>query len=829
VSLFLCYFEETKETPKIFLYRINEVVNCVGFVGSLIECVTTMSYHANSSFEEGAPDSTEPERFRNHFHLQDQPHHNSPSRSPPPPPPPPHLSSHSPKHTQSHPYEPSFPPAQSSSDFYDSRVTPANPPTQQFHPSAHPDSIFSHNDRQARDVSSEARRHRNSSSSRSINRQEYSQAQPASRSSTRRKSVGQPFAGAQSGYDQEYTHLERPTGSYNPIMSPRGGEHEIERSGDDTMQQSLSGMDTPVNQRSYVAGDWRNSVAPSESGYGPQRPGETARHLRQQGSYSSSTLPFAGGAATPGSITPNLGSSDIAGQRIPLMDSQHRPVSGAQYPYHDSPYQTSSLHFGPQASQADIDPQNIADDGDDGFMPQPKRKSMLGKKGSPPNNTTRGAAVEGSGAPPAGGLMATLGGLAGRQSMTPASSGAYDPVAQPDHPWNNGDGGQSRVEKSEWLSREKEVKTRKRWLVIILVGILILLTIVGAIVGGILGSRSAGNSGGGGGSQAGSSGVPGSSVNNAQTDTATNGDLNKDSAEIKRLMNNEKLHKVFPAIDYTPWGTQYPLCLTYPPSQNNITRDMAVLSQLTNAVRLYGTDCNQTEMLLHSIDRLGLDSMKVWLGVWIETNTTTNDRQLDKMYKILKETRDHSIFKGVIVGNEALYRAGQDKAASQKGLIDILKKVKSNFTSLGYDLPVATSDLGDNWDGTLVDAVDAVMSNIHPFFAGVPVEEAAGWTWSFWQNKDIPLTKGSDKPQIISETGWPSGGGNDCGTATTKCPTPDSGSVAGVKQMNIFMDDFVCQAMKNGTDYFWSVDFFFNLMCLVVQSMERRSADSFGF
>ena len=45
------------------------------------------------------------------------------------------------------------------------------------------------------------------------------------------------------------------------------------------------------------------------------------------------------------------------------------------------------------------------------------------------------------------------------------------------------------------------------------------------------------------------------------------------------------------------------------------TRDIAVLSQLTNTIRLYGTDCNQTEMTLHSIKALNVP-MKVWLGVW---------------------------------------------------------------------------------------------------------------------------------------------------------------------------------------------------------------------
>jgi exo-beta-1,3-glucanase (GH17 family) len=556
--------------------------------------------------------------------------------------------------------------------------------------------------------------------------------------------------------------------------------------------QSFPVSEASSSRRSYVLADSTHPSTSPDPAYLSQRPPDTPRHIRPQGSFSSSTLPIAAGAATPGSITPIILPSDGSGQSFPLTDYQSRPGPASQSPYHDSPYQNSSLNFAPQVSEANIDPQNIADDGDDGFMPEPKRKSMLGKR-SPSGNEAGTSAAAGGVA--AGGIMGALGGLAARKQKTQASSTAYDPLAHTGTGGSRDAEGQGAAEKSEWLSRQTTGNNKMRWVVGSAIGVVVLLAIVGGIIGGVFGARAASKSNG--------NGAPAGSLNNANDDIAANGDLNKNSAEIKALMNNPALHKVFPAMDYTPWGTQYPLCMKFPPSQNNITRDIAVLSQLTNTVRLYGTDCNQTEMVLHSIGRLGLTSMKVWLGVWIETNTTTNDRQLEQMYKILKDTSDHSIFKGVIVGNEALYRAGVDKAASQANLIDILTEVKSNFTSLDYKLPVATSDLGDNWNGELVLAVDAVMSNIHPFFAGVPVDEAAGWTWSFWQNKDAPLTAGTDKPQIISETGWPSGGGNDCGTLTTECASPTSGSVAGIKEMNVFMNDFVCQAMENGTDYFW--------------------------
>lgn len=514
---------------------------------------------------------------------------------------------------------------------------------------------------------------------------------------------------------------------------------------------------------------------------------QLASRLSERHSHGSS-IPLAAGAATPGTVTPSGSpeprSSRFSGRSIPLDDyGPSQSYLMANPNYQDSPYQDSSLSYNPAVSEASINPINILDDGDDGFMPEPQRKSVLHitrtRSNEQVGHGTAGAAT-------AAGSAGILGGLFGRRAKKQTASGTYDPVTS---------GGQGLSEKSEWLARQTRGANKMRWTVGIVIGAVMLIAITAGVIGGVLGSHA---------SKSSSAASSNQSTNNAGSDTAANGDLDKNSAEIQALMNNKNLHKVFPGIDYTPWGTQYPLCLTYPPSQNNVTRDMAVLSQLTNTVRLYGTDCNTTEMVLHAIDRLELTDMNVWLGVWIDTNQTTTTRQLNQMYKVLQDVKDLSVFKGAIVGNEALYRAGLDKAQSEQQLIDILTGVKSKFKSLGYNLPVATSDLGDNWNAQLVDVVDYVMSNIHPFFAGVTADVAAAWTWDFWQTHDVVLTESlPNVKQIISETGWPSGGGQDCGGSTGDCAPGQNGSVASVDGMNTFMDTWVCQALANGTDYFW--------------------------
>ncbi|RDL41673.1 (Trans)glycosidase [Venustampulla echinocandica] len=488
-------------------------------------------------------------------------------------------------------------------------------------------------------------------------------------------------------------------------------------------------------------------------------------YARTPQSVSSSPAPLGAAAFPPGSSTPQA-------RPIPLTSHNNFP----QNAYGDIPHRYSR-NLDPNLTQ--FDPNIIEDDGDDGLEYRtPNRTSMLSLGHHSDRNVPAAAGAAG-GAAAAGGVMGVLGGLVGKNGNNGAQQ--YDPVHGHYAPNEyNLDGPEK---KSEWLNKQSTGKKKLRWAVGILAALLLLGAIAGGVVGGILGSK-----------KKSSSSDTTANGQSASADLQSNGDLNKDSAEIKKLLNNKNLHKVFPGVDYTPMYTQYPDCIHYPASQNNVTRDVAVLSQLTNTIRLYGTDCNQTELVIHAINQLGLkDKVKIWMGVWQDKNVTTNARQLEQMYKIF-DTYGADPFVGVIVGNEVLFR--KDMTATELGTL--ISGVRTNLTTKGIKLPVASADLGDNWTQDFADKVDYVMANIHPFFAGVESKSAAAWTWTFWQGKDAALKTDPSK-NIISETGWPSQGGTDCGMATT-CTT---GSVAAIPDMNNFMNDWVCQALANGTNYFW--------------------------
>ncbi|KAL2160972.1 hypothetical protein VTH06DRAFT_8684 [Thermothelomyces fergusii] len=521
--------------------------------------------------------------------------------------------------------------------------------------------------------------------------------------------------------------------------------------------------------------------------------GERSSHASLQG--LASTAPVGSGYSTPGSRTSSRIGVDI---------------------YTDDPYQNCSRYQ--DADLGVVNPHDIIDDGDDGleYRRNGPRTSMLSLRSK---RDSHGAAAAGG-----AGTGAVLGGVAARNGGGGGvSNGQYAPVstAAPADAASAGSAGSGaeggiytaaaagagtgaggeKAALHDAVSRSGGGGRGRKWKFAILIALAVAI-IAGVVLGILFGAVFKGDHKGGSKSGAGSgsgSGGAGSddSTSTAEGDTKANGDLNADSAEIKALLNNPDLRKVFRGMDYTPLNTQYPECLTNPPSQNNVTRDMAVLSQLTNVVRLYGTDCNQTEMVIHAVDQLRLrDEVKIWLGVWQDRNETTNARQLRQMWDIL-DKYGTGYFKGVIVANEILFR--EEMGIAQLG--SLLEEVRRNMTARGMSLPVATSDLGDNWTAGLAAQSDAIMANIHPFFSGTPVSGAADWTMYFWGNKTAGFRKKDGRMNIIAETGWPSAGGTNCGSAyVTECP---NGAVAGIAELNHFLEDWVCRALEDGTEYFW--------------------------
>ena len=86
------------------------------------------------------------------------------------------------------------------------------------------------------------------------------------------------------------------------------------------------------------------------------------------------------------------------------------------------------------------------------------------------------------------------------------------------------------------------------------------------------------------------------------------------------------------------------------------------------------------------------------------------------------------------------------------------------------------------------------MSNVHPFFGGLPIAQAASWTNSYYQEFDIaPIDLAPNVPRsLIGETGWPTG-------SLSVANATDRAAVAGVTELQVYLNDYVCAANANGT------------------------------
>ncbi|KAG2028264.1 glycoside hydrolase superfamily, partial [Suillus americanus] len=165
---------------------------------------------------------------------------------------------------------------------------------------------------------------------------------------------------------------------------------------------------------------------------------------------------------------------------------------------------------------------------------------------------------------------------------------------------------------------------------------------------------------------------------------------------------------------------------------------------------------------------------------------------------------------GITVGNEFILdyitmqgqtdpngSAGQAAAAM---LIPWISDTRSMLSSMGLsNILVGNADAGSYFNNQVLSAVDYGMSNVHPWFANQSIDNAAAWTADFFNTTNVALAQSlPNKPKMfIAETGWPTG------TSSYNSNPNDGPSLASVGNLQIFINDFACNATKNGTGYFF--------------------------
>lgn len=253
-------------------------------------------------------------------------------------------------------------------------------------------------------------------------------------------------------------------------------------------------------------------------------------------------------------------------------------------------------------------------------------------------------------------------------------------------------------------------------------------------------------------------------------------------SDVQELFGDSDLKKVFYGINYTPPNSIYPQCGV---DQKQVAKDIVTLSQLTNRVRLFSTDCEQVDMVLNAIQGLGVN-MTVSMGLWVNRFAEVTIRQLANMRRILNRYPSHLI-NSIILGNEVLFR---DELSDQE-LIGFIEYVKEYLERKGLHIPVGTSEVGFKWTPGLASHVDIMGVNIQPFFGGADVNRSLTWTYDYLLEEISTKRTSRNTEIILSEVGWPIKG--------------DSLHLAnpGIQQLQLFLDNWVCANQNSDVGWYW--------------------------
>jgi len=348
------------------------------------------------------------------------------------------------------------------------------------------------------------------------------------------------------------------------------------------------------------------------------------------------------------------------------------------------------------------------------------------------------------------------------------------------------------AEPYQWQEKYSSGGNRRKWIIVGSVVGLIALIAIGVGVGVSVSHNNKNSS------------------NHAASPTSTSGGpvVNQtDPNDPSTFIKDSRLHEVFYGMDYTPNGSQLPNCGN---SLSDVIQDIQLISQLTTRIRLYGADCNQSALVLEAIKQT-----KTNLSVYLANYNVPNDagaaytRQRDLIISALKTYGSSNVL-GVIVGNEYMLNWLDSNSATDPNsaigntgaqlLITNITDTRNAIAALNLPnkVQVGNSEAGSYYNTLVLQAIDFGMANVHPWFGNVSIQDAAGWTWEFFEEQDVqPAAAVSNKPQMyIAETGWPS-------SSLDAASASDGPSTASIANLQTFLDTFVCQSNKNGTGYFF--------------------------
>ncbi|SCU80677.1 LAMI_0B03356g1_1 [Lachancea mirantina] len=235
------------------------------------------------------------------------------------------------------------------------------------------------------------------------------------------------------------------------------------------------------------------------------------------------------------------------------------------------------------------------------------------------------------------------------------------------------------------------------------------------------------------------------------------GEQNSGSAVAVSIPTSQssKVTSSYTSSQVSPTGSFYSGAtgITYSPYQKDgscktelmIQSDMQTIADFS-VIRIYDTDCNAIPFILQAL----IGSQKIMVGIY-------NIDAIPQSVSIISSAfnGDFSKVYAISVGNE-LVNSG---IKSPNQIQTAVNSAKSQLSAIGYNGPIVSVDTLIAYvnNPSLCQYSDFLAVNSHPYWDG-NVEPSSCGTWLGDQISNLQSKCGTDKPILITETGWPTQG-----------------------------------------------------------------------
>ena len=186
-------------------------------------------------------------------------------------------------------------------------------------------------------------------------------------------------------------------------------------------------------------------------------------------------------------------------------------------------------------------------------------------------------------------------------------------------------------------------------------------------------------------------------------------------------------------------------------SREQIAQRMAIIAPYFNWVRSFSTTQGNERIPAVAKD-MGL---KTLVGAWLGTDADKNRQEVDNLIELAHQ----GAVDVAAVGNEVLYR----EDLSEGELLDFMAEVRKRLPA---EIPMGYVDAYYEFEDrpNVTAACDVLLTNCYPFWEGCAHPYAILYMQDMYRRVQRVA---NGKRVIISETGWPSAGGNFYGAESS--------------------------------------------------------------